>query len=105
MKVLPASMPSAARKSIVIVGPSLRRRCTAMPMATSAARIGISQTADGRRARLTTIACGSSAPSGGGSTMLHLCREARVPDQALIEGMRGEHGQDDHRHEVDNART
>ena len=41
--VLPASMPSAALKMIVMVGPSLRRRCIPMPSATSAATIGMIQ--------------------------------------------------------------
>jgi hypothetical protein len=43
MNVLPASMPSASFITMVIVGPSLRMRWMAMPMATSAASSGMIQ--------------------------------------------------------------
>ena len=43
-----------------MVGPSLMIRCTAMPMATTAARIGMSQTTEIRlRRRRSTVACGN----------------------------------------------
>ena len=63
--VLPASMPSAILKTMVMVGPSLRMRWTAMPMATTAARIGMIQTTEIRARRLgTTVACGMSGELG-----------------------------------------
>jgi hypothetical protein len=52
--VLPASMPSAALKVIVIVGPSLRIRWTAMPIATTAASTGMTQTTEIRARRRGT---------------------------------------------------
>jgi len=47
-EVFPASTPSADRKWIRIVGPSFICCRTAMPMPTSAARIGTIQTAETR---------------------------------------------------------
>src|SRR6266540_3666064 len=90
-KVLPASMPSADLKTTVIVGPSVRMRWTAIPMATTAARIGMIQMTD-RRVRFggSTVACGSgSAPVGSGMAALPV--RARIPDQARVEGLHGEH--------------
>src|SRR5215510_4095387 len=59
MKVLPASTPWAALKTMVMVGPSLRMRWIAMPIATTAARIGTIQTTEIRWRRLgTTVARG-----------------------------------------------
>src|SRR5262249_41591118 len=59
MKVLPASTPSADLKIIVIVGPSLMMRCIAIPMATTAARMGMAQMIEIRLCLLgTTVACG-----------------------------------------------
>ena len=46
MKVLPASMPWATLNTMVMVGPSLRMRWIAIPMATTAARIGMIQTTE-----------------------------------------------------------
>ena len=64
--VVPASMPSAARNTMVIVGPSLRARWTTIPTATSAARTGMIQTIDSRwRFGATTIARGSWTSSTG----------------------------------------
>lgn len=55
--VLPASMPPAALKTIVTVGPSARMRCAAMPTATSAAKTGTIHTIDSRlRGRGSTSA-------------------------------------------------
>ena len=60
MKVLPASTPSAALNTIVIVGPSLRTRWIAIPMATRAASSGMIQMIEIRiRFFRTTVACGS----------------------------------------------
>src|SRR5215470_20282770 len=59
MKVFPASTPSADLKIIVIVGPSLMMRCIAIPMATTAARMGMAQITEIRWRLLgTTVACG-----------------------------------------------
>src|SRR5215475_13071086 len=70
-KVLPASTPPADLKMIVMVGPSLRIRWIAIPMATTAARIGIIQTTEIRWRRLgTTVARGRLS---GLSAMLGLC--------------------------------
>src|SRR5512139_1643752 len=103
MNVLPASMPSAALKTIVIVGPSLRMRWTAIPTPTSAARTGMIHTID-RRLRLgaTTVACGSSTSSLG-SAMRAPARLVGVPDQPRIERVGRDHRQHDHRHEVHDA--
>src|SRR5262245_1613819 len=70
MKVLPASTPPADLKMIVMVGPSLRIRWIAIPMATTAARIGIIQTTEIRWRRLgTTVARGRL--SGLSAMVLH----------------------------------
>ena len=59
MKVLPASTPCATLKTMVMVGPSLKMRWIAIPMATTAARMGTIQTTDIRWRRLgTTVARG-----------------------------------------------
>src|SRR5262245_31250046 len=97
--VLPASIPSAALKLIVIVGPSLSTRCTAIPSATTAATIGITHTTDTRaRRRGTTTACATPPPSTGSSAMASP-RPGSVPDQPRIEGLRRQHCQHDHRGE------
>ena len=58
-KVLPASTPWAALNTMVMVGPSLRMRWIAIPMATTAARIGTIQTTEIRWRLLgTTVALG-----------------------------------------------
>src|SRR5215475_8959946 len=69
-KVLPASTPPADLKMIVMVGPSLRIRWIAIPMATTAARIGMIQTTEIRWRRLgTTVARGRL--SGLSAMVLH----------------------------------
>src|ERR1700758_5621690 len=101
MKVLPASMPSAAVNTMMIVGPSLRMRCTAIPIATIAARIGMIQMIEMRvRFGGTTVACGiSSGLEGSAIQCLPFAR--RIPEQTRVEGLCREHGQHDHRHEED----
>src|SRR5258705_10089475 len=98
-KVLPASMPSADLKTTVMVGPSVTMRWTAIPMATTAARIGMIQMTE-RRVRRggSTVAWGrGSRPAESGMAALPLL--ACIPDQAGIEGLHGEHGEHHHRHE------
>src|SRR5882724_2958936 len=98
-KVLPASMPSADLKTTVMVGPSVTMRWTAIPMATTAARMGMSQITE-RRARFggSTVACGTgSRPVGSGMAALPV--RARIPDQARVEGLHGKHRQHHHGHE------
>ncbi len=65
-KVLPASIPWEALNTIVIVGPSLRMRCSAMPPAASAATIGTIQTSEMRayHGRLVAASGGLVAASG-----------------------------------------
>src|SRR5215467_15777012 len=91
MSVLPASIPSAAAKTIVMVGPSLRHLCIAMPIATSAARIGMIQMTE-IRVRLggTTVACGRS-PRSDGSAMRNFHAAAGIPDEPCVERLRCEH--------------
>src|SRR6185295_2475246 len=102
--VLPASMPSAILKTMVMVGPSLRMRWTAIPMATTAARIGMIQTTE-IRARLlgTTVACGMSGRSES-SAMVSLHSGSGIPDQAGVERLRRDHRQHDDRREEEHAR-
>src|SRR5437867_3656751 len=98
-KVLPASMPSADLKTTVMVGPSVTMRWTAIPMATTAARMGMIQMTE-RRVRRggSTVAWGrGSVPPESDMAALPLL--ARIPDQAGIERLHGEHGEYDHRHE------
>src|SRR5262245_3867479 len=103
--VLPASMPSAALKTMVMVGPSLRTRWTAIPMATTAARIGMTQTTEMRtRRRGTTVACGRSSRSML-SGMTVPPGHGRVPDQAGIEGLRRYHRQHDDRREEEHPQA
>src|SRR6266568_4062535 len=98
-RVLPASMPSAALKMMLMVGPSLRMRWTAIPMATTAARTGMIQMTEIRpRFGGTTVACGRRSRSPG-SAMMKLPLACGIPDQAGIEGLRREHGQHHHHHE------
>src|SRR5437867_4284768 len=103
-EVLPASRPSAALKTMVMVGPSLRMRCTAMPMATTAARIGMIHTTE-IRARLpgTTVACGTLGRSGP-SAIVSSPFAAGMPDQAGVEGRRRDHRQHAHRREEQHPR-
>ena len=64
IKVLPASTPWAALNTMVMVGPSLKMRWIAIPMATTAARMGTIQTMEIRwRLFGTTVACGMSSRS------------------------------------------
>src|SRR5262245_32538736 len=98
--VFPASMPSATLKTIVMVGPSFRIRCTAIPTATSAARIGMTHTMDTRELFFeTTVACASSSCSPSGMTFLP--GRGGIPDEAGVEGHCRQHGEDDHPGEED----
>ena len=99
MVVLPASRPSAALKTMVMVGPSLMMRWTAIPTATTAARIGMIQTME-IRARLwgTTVACG--IPEGSReSAMVSLPDVGGVPDESGVESLGRDHRQHDDRRE------
>src|SRR3984885_5297598 len=93
MKVLPASMPDAALKTIVMVGPSLRMRWIAMPMATTAASSGMIQMIEMRRrfAR-TTLASGKLLRSLS-LAMRGLEGFGAIPDQTGVERFGGEHGE------------
>src|SRR5262245_17524613 len=103
MNVLPASMPSAALKTMMIVGPSLRMRWTAIPIATTAARIGMIQMTEMRvRFGGTTVACGRWSDSGE-STIECPSFSWRIPDETRVEALRREHGQHHDRHEEDHA--
>src|SRR5436190_16033709 len=102
-KVLPASTPAADLKTTVMVGHSVRMRWTAIPMATTAARIGMIQMTE-RRARFggSTVAWGSgSRPVGSGMAALPV--RARIPDQARVERFHGKHRQHHHGHEEHHA--
>src|SRR5262249_18763353 len=102
--VLPASRPWASLKTMVMVGPSLRTCWTAIPMATTAATIGMIQTTE-TRARLlgTTVARGSVSRSLV-SSMVAPLGECRVPDESRIEGFGGDHRQPPHRREEQHPR-
>src|SRR5438034_11833297 len=101
--VLPASRPSAALKTMVMVGPSLRMRWTAIPRATAAARIGMIQTTEIRvRLLRTTVACGRSVSSG---MMVFLHCMAGIPDEAGVERFGCNHRQYRHRRKEQHART
>src|SRR5215467_814138 len=102
--VLPASIPSATLNMMVMVGPSVRIRSTAIPTAITAARMGMIHTMEIReRLRDTTVACAS--PSRSPSAIFALPGRAGIPDETGVEGHRRQHGQDDHRGEEDHART
>src|SRR5262245_9603446 len=98
--VLPASMPSADLNVTVIVGPSLAMRCTAIPIATSAATMGTIQIGE-KRARRGGTATASGRSSAGSATVFR----RPIPYQPRIEGFRGEHRQHDDGHEVHHARS
>src|SRR5215471_8688901 len=103
--VLPASSPSAVWKTIVIVGPSARIRVTATQAPTTAATIGTIHTSDRRVLRLPR--CFDSGTGGSGASasgMSDLVGARRVPDQAWIEGLDGEHREDHDRGEEEQAR-
>src|SRR4030095_15536792 len=97
MKVLPASSPSAALKRIVIVGPWLMMRWTAIPMATTAARIGMIQTTENLVPFCrTTVACGRSSRLI--CSAMHTLRvRQRIPNKPGIERLRRYHRQHHHR--------
>src|SRR5262245_14492220 len=98
-KVLPASMPSAERNTMVMLGPSLSSRCTATPIATNAARIGMIQTGEMREGLgATTLARGISRDPAL-SAMCHARPVMRIPQQARIERLRRQHRENDHGHE------
>src|SRR5215813_6012374 len=93
--VLPASMPSATLNMMVMVGPSVRIRCTAIPTAATAARIGMIHTMEIRERFFdTTVACERLLPVP--SAMISLPGRAGIPDGTGVEGDRRQHGQDDH---------
>src|SRR5262245_31308329 len=102
--VFPASIPSATLNMMVMVGPSVRIRSTAIPTAITAARIGMIHTMEKRELfRDTTVACASSSRSP--SAMFALPGRAGIPDETGVEGHRRQHGQDDHRGEEDHTRA
>src|SRR5215831_4312905 len=102
--VFPASIPSATFKRMVMVGPSVRIRSTAIPTAITAARMGMIHTMEIRELFFeTTVACATSSRSP--SAMIALPGRAGIPDKAGVEGHRRQHGQDDDRGEEDHART
>ena len=69
---------------MVMVGPSLKTRWIAIPMATSAARIGMIQTTEIRIPLFgTTMACGRLSPSMF-SAMLPLPVRKQVTKQSVI---------------------
>src|SRR5258705_10527520 len=104
-KVLTASNPWGALKEMVTVGPSLTMRWIAIPMATTAARIGMIQMTEIRWRRLgTTVACGRFSRSVLSAMVIRLAR-ARIPNQAGVEGLRRDHRQHDHRCEKQHSRT
>src|SRR5262245_65846991 len=105
-KVLFASTPWAVLKTIVTVGPSLKIRWTAMPIATTAASTGMIQTTEIRaRLRGTTVAWGMFARFGS-SGMPHLCGPGSGggPDQARIEDLGRDARPADHRDEEEEGR-
>src|SRR5262245_60075189 len=103
--VLPASTPSAAEKTIVIVGPSLRMRWTAIPIATTAARIGMIQTTEIRpRLDGPTVARGSDDGTVGSGIERPPFRFV-VPEQSRVEALGRKHREHDHRHEKAHAGT
>src|SRR5215467_625616 len=102
--VFPASIPSATFKRMVMVGPSVRIRSTAIPTAITAARMGMIHTMEIRELFFeTTVACASSSRSP--SAMFALLRRAGIPDETGVEGHRRQHGQDDHPGEEDHTRA
>src|SRR5215467_14302060 len=90
--VFPASIPSATLNMMVMVGPSVRIRSTAIHTMEIRERL-----------RDTTVACASSSRSP--SAMLSLPGRAGIPDETGVEGPRRQHGQDDDRGEEDHARA
>src|SRR5499433_430378 len=102
--VLPASIPSATLNMMVMVGPSVRIRSTAIPTAINAARTGMIHTMEIRELLFeTTVACASSSRSP--SAMLSLPGRTGIPDETRVERHRRQHGQDDHGGEEDHARA
>src|SRR5215470_7657516 len=102
--VFPASIPSATLNMMVMVGPSVRMRSTAIPTAITAARMGMIHTIEMRELFFeTTVACASSSRSP--SAMFALLRRGGIPDETGVEGHRRQHGQDDHPGEEDHTRA
>src|SRR5215467_12532079 len=98
--VFPASIPSATFKRMVMVGPSVRIRSTAI----TAARMGMIHTMEIRELFFeTTVACATSSRSP--SAMIALPGRAGIPDETGVKGHRRQHGQDDHGGKEDHART
>src|SRR5262249_37613939 len=102
--VFPASIPSPTLNIMVMVGPSVRMRSTAIPTAITAARMGMIHTIEMRELFFeTTVACAPSSRSP--SAMFALLRRAGIPDETGVEGHRRQHGQDDHRGEENHTRA
>src|SRR5690349_6570507 len=90
-KVLPASTPSAALNIIVMVGPSLIIRWIAIPIATTAAKIGMTQTMEIRVCLLgCTVAWGKLSRSMI-SAMLIAPVYAGIQNQTRVEKLRRKH--------------
>src|SRR5437762_8778382 len=76
-----------------------------MPMATTAARIGMTQISEIRpRFGGTTVACGRWSRSTG-SAKARLPAAGGIPDEARIEGLRSEHRQHHDYHEEDHSQA
>src|ERR1700741_2143234 len=106
--VLPASMPSAFLKRMVMVGPRSTTVLTASHPASSAATSGTSHTAGiGQRARPGGTAWGVSAGfSWRISARISVDVIAlRGPDEPRVEAHRGEHGEPHDRGEGEGARA
>src|SRR5215831_18292705 len=97
--VLPASMPSADSKRMVMVGPRSSTVLKKMLPPISAARAGMIHTSCSVRGLgLRATARGTSPSSGtGGRSFMAIVH--RIPDEARIEALGGEHGEDHHRAE------
>src|SRR5579871_2235273 len=96
--VLPASSPSADRKTIVIFGLSLLILATPTQTPTSPAAIGTSQTREGR-VRFLGTALDTATCMSSWSGILAPCRAHGIPDQPRVEGLDGEHREHDDRGE------
>src|SRR5580765_3136508 len=106
MVVLPASSPSAVRKTSVILGPSLRILVTATQVPMTAATIGTIQTMESRVRFFGTALASATGGTGGFPSGMrqHLFRTGRIPDQPRIERLDAEHRQHDHRREEEQPR-
>src|SRR5580704_5604413 len=94
IKVLPASIPDAALKTMVMVGPSWRMRWIAMPIATTAARMGMSQIIEMRRRFSRTVLASGRLLRSLSLAMRGLGGIGAIPDQTWVERFGREHGED-----------